>query len=229
MRRRVSALKFRNKRMETLPDHVLVAHVFPHVSARSLGDVCRLSEVSKRFRRLLVETLSSNGRIVRQVAPDTRETMRLAVLEGSWDLVFYCVRMADLVELNWGMRRAAEGGHLGMVEYFVSQGARDWCWGMYGAVDGGHRRLVDYFLSRGADEGMNYAARRGHLDLVEYFASKGSTDWNTGMNFAALGGHRELVDYFVSKGVTDWRSGGISAMRGGHYDLVDYFRNKITH
>ena len=136
--------------MELVPDGVLVEHILAHLSPSSLGDLCRLSEVSQRFRRLLEGTLSSYGRIVRRCVPNRQDMLNSAAFEGLRDLVFYCVRMGDS-DWDRAMSGAAEGGHHDLVEYFVSMGATNW------------------------DSGMNRAARGGQSDLVEYFAAKGAT------------------------------------------------------
>ena len=137
--------------MEILPDHVLLAHILPVVSARSLGDLCRLSEVSHRFRRLLERTLSSYRRIVRRYEPNRQAMLNSAAFEGLRDLVFYCVRMGTS-DWDGGMCNAAEGG-------------------LRGAARGGHRQLVDYFISRGAMH-WNGAAKiakvAGHVNLGKY-------------------------------------------------------------
>ena len=172
MRRRVRALKFRNKHMDLVPDGVFVEYVLPHLSPYSLGDICTLSEVSQRFRRLLAETLSSYGRIVREFGPDLDRVMRYTASQGLRDLVLYCVRMGTST-WGWeqGMWGAAEGGHQDIVEYFVAKGARDW------------------------DLGMSCAAKGGHRELVDYFVSKGATDWYGSKCWARKGGHRDVVVY----------------------------------
>ena len=185
--------------MELVPDGVLVEHILAHLSSSSLGDLCRLSEVCKRFRRLLLEKLSAYGHITRVWELwSTDKRMRIAAFEGLWDFVFYCIRM----------------------------GASDMNLGMAGAGEGGHRDLVDYFISRGADNmdfGMSRAALGGYRELVENFVSRGAVDWDWGLWMAAKGGHRKLVDYFVSKGATDLTRATEIAREAGRYDLVAYF------
>jgi hypothetical protein len=98
-----------------------------------------------------------------------------------------------------GMCWASQGGHLSLVEFFISKGISDWEWGMYYAAQGGHLSLVEFFISKGAsdwDRGMLYAAQGGHLSLVEFFISKGADNIYECINVADREHHRDVVNYF---------------------------------
>jgi hypothetical protein len=155
-----------------------------------------------------------------------REKLERACLKGYVEVV-KLLRYNEMK--NDGMCWAARGGHLALVEFFMSKGASDWDWGMDGAAIGGHLNLVEFFISKGASDwnwGMNYAAEGGHVNLVELFISKGASDWDWGMEGAAEGGHINLVEFFVSKGASNWDSGMLNAAEGGHLNLVEFFISK---
>ena len=133
------------------------------------------------------------------------------------------------------MAKSALYGYLDCVNFFISKGADDWNEGMIGASKGGHLSLVEYFMSkkwrlsktvRTMNALMAVAAEGGHLPIVEYFISKGADDWDWGMFGAAKGGHLSLVEYFISKGANDWNEGLIRSASGGSFELVKYFISK---
>ena len=53
---------------------------------------------------------------------------------------------------NQGMKYAAKGGLLDLVNFFISKGADDWDLGMYGAAQGGSLDLVKFFIDKGAND-----------------------------------------------------------------------------
>jgi hypothetical protein len=70
-----------------------------------------------------------------------------ACLKGYLELV-KLLRYDGIV--NDMMSWAAQGGHLNLVEFFISKGASDWRVGRAGAAQGGHLNLVEFFMSKGA-------------------------------------------------------------------------------
>ena len=46
------------------------------------------------------------------------------------------------------MADATFGGHLHLIEFFISKGANDWDWGMAEAAFGGHKELIDFFQQK---------------------------------------------------------------------------------
>lgn len=151
------------------------------------------------------------------------------------DLVGYILYKYPMASCNYlmnnGLYGAAQGGHLGLVYFFISKGAENWNHALACAAKGGHRNLVDFFLLKGSghsyfftfDAPLEYAAKAGHKDLVDLFISKGATDWDRGLSAASLGGHRDLIDLFISKGANNWNWALMNAAEGGHHDLIDFF------
>jgi hypothetical protein len=76
---------------------------------------------------------------------------------------------------NWGMKGAAQGGHIDLVLYFVSQGACEWDQGRISATIGGHMDIVKYFVSQGANDLIVYlewTKQFENVKLIEFFKSK---------------------------------------------------------
>ena len=48
------------------------------------------------------------------------------------------------------MKGAARGGHIDLVKFFISKGARNWDYGIHGAAKGGHVEIVKFFVEKGA-------------------------------------------------------------------------------
>ena len=55
---------------------------------------------------------------------------------------------------NWGMDRAAFGGHQDLVNFFIQKGANNWDLGMEAAAEGGHKHLVVHFVQKVLIYGM---------------------------------------------------------------------------
>lgn len=190
--------------------------------------------------------------------------IKCAAQGGYKDLVIYFVdfinsliqvqRHAFILGIEWdvfwkqgivwerGMRAAAKGGHLHLVEYFINKSVvgNNYWWreaGLFSAAYGGHKDLIEYFVDKNKGSftsftsaewngGLFYAAIKGHKNLITYLIEKGANDWNKGMLGATKGGHLQLVLYFVDKGANNWSEGLMSAAINGHKELVEYFISK---
>ena len=118
--------------------------------------------------------------------------------------------------------KAAQGGHLAVMRFLVSEGAdihvRDengWTALMW-AAQGGHLDVVRFLVVEGADiharnnvgdTALVLAAQGGHLALVRFLVSEGAdihvrdeNGW-TALMRATVGGHLALVRFLVSEGV----------------------------
>jgi len=103
---------------------------------------------------------------------------------------------------NGRMLRAAKGGHLDVVEFFIAKGANNWDYAIGSAATGGHFDLVEFFIAKGADDwdwGMKDASGGGHLDLVKFFIAEGANNWNWGIYYAEEGGHDDIVLFLQDK------------------------------
>jgi len=92
-------------------------------------------------------------------------------------------------EGRYPIHRAAEAGHIAMLEYLLSQGTdinapvRHGSQPIHYAAEGGHIAMVEYLLSQGADinasdrhgrQPIHYAAQRGHIPMLEYLLGQGA-------------------------------------------------------
>jgi len=178
-----------------------------------------------------------------------------AVKEGNIDMVrTFIERDGTLINATNSagcqpIHCAAEGGHIAMVEYLLSQGADINASNRYGrqlihyAAEGGHIAILEYLLSQGADinainsteeQPIHYAARYGQREVLEYLLERGA-DLNATNNageqpihYAAWGGHREVVEYLLGRGAdlnaTD--NAGVQpihyAVMEGHLEVLEY-------
>lgn len=141
---------------------------------------------------------------------------------------FFIKKYPD-ININEGLRGAAEGNHKDLINFLVLKGADKWNLGLMGASESGNKDLVKFFINKGADDaetGMGYAAKGGHRDLVNFFIKKGAHNWQWGMTYAAFGGHKNLVNFFVNKGAQDWDLGLRAAAEKGSVELIDFFIQK---
>lgn len=131
---------------------------------------------------------------------------------------------------HWrGLRFAAAGGHLGMVELFLGRNAdvdavsgRRNRTALFSAAAAGHPAVVDRLLLANADPNatdrykdtaLNIAAKGGHLAVVDHLllanADPNATNQsgNTALNIAAKGGHLAVVDRLLLAGADFNRAG----------------------
>jgi hypothetical protein len=84
-------------------------------------------------------------------------------------------RIKDMTDSE-SMRRACEGGNLGIVKLLVQHGNTHW-------------RI-----------GMPEAIYHGNLEMIEYLAARGDHDWDGCLVEATRGGHLRVVQYCISHG-----------------------------
>lgn len=80
----------------------------------------------------------------------------------------------DQEDWEEGMVRAIQGGHIDIVEFMISKGAKDWNNGLITAINNGYLDVVQLMISKGADielvrqTGLTRAILLGHLNIHEY-------------------------------------------------------------
>lgn len=139
---------------------------------------------------------------------------------------------------NWGMEKAAKGGHFKLVQFFINQGADFWGLGLCGAAEGGHSKLIDFFIERSKEInnwnwGLYGAAKGGNLDLVKFFIEKGACNWDKGIEGAVEGGHLDIVKFFIEhspcslinntgREVHSWNRTASTAVDFGNRNIVEF-------
>lgn len=128
------------------------------------------------------------------------------------------------------LQAAAEAGHMKMVRYLLSQGARindppesfQGRTALQGAAEFGHIRIVGYLVSRGATindqparvrgrTALQAAAGRGHLECVYLLLNKGAAidapggmgDGRTAFQAAAERGHPQVIQLLLQRTEND--------------------------
>ncbi len=103
--------------------------------------------------------------------------------------------------------RAANGGHLAVVERLLAAGATDFDGAMHCAANGGHLAVVERLLAAGAtdfDGAMHCAANGGHLAVVERLLAAGATDFDEAMMWTVTRGHLAVVERLLAAGATNF-------------------------
>lgn len=97
--------------------------------------------------------------------------------------------------------------------------------GLEGAAAGGHMGLLHFFLQEGARNVSNallQAAKNGHKHAVEILIekTKGRKILNKGLIAAVQGGQREVAEWFVMKGADNLNEGIKQAADWMYWDIV---------
>jgi hypothetical protein len=114
-------------------------------------------------------------------------------------------------DFNNGLKTAASGGHLNLINLFLEKGATNMNYGLHGAAKFGDPKLIEFFISKGANDWIGAligAARGGHLELVKHFIklceeSNIPINWNAVLYNTIYGNNLELIPYIISRGAND--------------------------
>jgi hypothetical protein len=131
--------------------------------------------------------------------------------------------------LNEALEQAAKFANRYLIDYFSTLDVVDWNFGLYGAAEGGHLDLIEYFINKDANEwdfAMESAAVGGNKDLIEFFIRKGAHNFDCGMQGAIYGNNLELVDYFIEKGARNWYLGMVASLDVKCEHLINFFAKK---
>lgn len=74
--------------------------------------------------------------------------------------------------------------------------------GMKEAAKGGHIHIIEYLLEKGAkniDGALEYAAKGGKMNVINFLIGKGIKNWKIGIFGAEIGGYREIQDFLNKK------------------------------
>lgn len=117
--------------------------------------------------------------------------------------------LKKIVDVNFGLRGACEGGHIDIVRKMISKGANDWNEALCCACEGGHLELAQMMIDKGADVnyGLQGACFSNHLELIQMMIDNGANKWNKGLLCACAGGHNEIVQMMIDKGATSVEHG----------------------
>jgi hypothetical protein len=104
-----------------------------------------------------------------------RETLMNDACEGgNAAIVALCLPHCKQQDLEDGMRGAATGGHLGLIEQLTVLGACEWNQCLYEAAFHGHIRIVRYMVAKGATniaDSLRIAESHRHVRIAKYLAS----------------------------------------------------------
>lgn len=79
--------------------------------------------------------------------------------------------------------------------------------GLVRAAEAGHLKIVEMFLDLGANKAnvaMAMAAQNGHIDIVQYMLDYGAMDYDWAFTEARDAGHKDIADLLSSYGAYDW-------------------------
>eukprot|EP00027_Filamoeba_sp_ATCC50430_P010817 CAMPEP_0168542944 /NCGR_PEP_ID=MMETSP0413-20121227/1617_1 /TAXON_ID=136452 /ORGANISM="Filamoeba nolandi, Strain NC-AS-23-1" /LENGTH=264 /DNA_ID=CAMNT_0008572853 /DNA_START=108 /DNA_END=902 /DNA_ORIENTATION=- len=139
-----------------------------------------------------------------------REALISAALSGNKTLVEWLFTQTNFSHqtIEEAMRQASLGGHLSIVEFFVSQGILRFQESLCYAAFGGHYPVIEFFISCGTlvtDKTVAFAVRGGNPDLVAILFEvliqwNPMPDVNLFAKAACEAGNEELVNFFLDRG-----------------------------
>lgn len=135
----------------------------------------------------------------------------------------------SLHTINWGLRNAASGGYIEILQYLIDYGATDFSGSLFQAARSGHFDSVYFLISRGGtdfNEALSGAACGGHFHIICYLIEKGANDFNHALKGAASSGHINIVNYFINIGATDLNNALKEAAKRGHLNVVKFLIEK---
>ena len=155
---------------------------------------------------------------------DLNDALRSAALNGDLPLVkSLMARGADILAKDEvfcsALGRAAEEGHLPVVEYLVEHGNADYDDALVKAAGGGHLSVVEFLVARGADvragddarsAPLCVAAYGGHLTVVDFLWQRDQTHADEALCQAAESGSLEVVKFLAAR--FDFRADGGRAL-----------------
>ena len=111
-----------------------------------------------------------------------------------------------ILNFNYGLYGACQGGHHEIVQWMIDRGAKDWNWGLRCACRGGHPEVAQMMIDRGARNwnwGLQGACERGHRDMAQMMIDRGANNWDVALGCACRGGHEELAQWMIDLGATN--------------------------
>lgn len=123
-----------------------------------------------------------------------------------------------------GMRGAAKGGHIAIIDRMMEHGATNFEATMLIGAKHGHLHVVHRMLEYGA---TNYHAAAieailgGHLSILEVMLDLGANSIAEYLIVAIEFHHPSIVKYLIQQGATNCHAGLIVAAREGDLDLVE--------
>ena len=111
------------------------------------------------------------------------EAMLAAVRRNEKDIVQFFILKGGprWTQYDWnsGLYRAAQGGHVDLMKFFIQKGADELRSSLYAAALGGHKDAIDYLISQRTDlnetfwlEGLRGAQKARNKDLMGFFGDK---------------------------------------------------------
>ncbi len=132
---------------------------------------------------------------------------------------------------NEGVREAARGGHMDIVDFLIERGGYAGC-AISGASLGGHLDIVKSTMRK---VGTAYkfrgdiccAAEGGNIDIVKFMLKRGDDSCEAAMVDAAREGHIGIVNLALEKEATYFLKGSmLEAARFGHIEVVKLLLKK---
>lgn len=170
-------------------------------------------------------SLLSNGQI------DSRKAFKLAAILGTEQIIRDICSENKKIDLDGGLRRAAQGNHENITNFLIEQKADVNC-GLRGAAQGNNKHLVELCLQKRAtrlNSGVYGAAKCHHENLAYWINEKnqGNECLNFGLIGAATGGHEDLVKSFLDMGANPkiMNEGLKAAAKHQHISLMIWFLN----
>lgn len=135
--------------------------------------------------------------------------------KGNWSMILYTMKRG-FTDLNVGLRGAARGGWMDVVEFFLEKGAGDYYSGITGAVSGSYPNMEEFFRKKLEQDGKyntNTYTDACTFGLMEkncqqdpqtkYSAlERYSESYDTICGLAIVHGDIKLIDYLITdKGV----------------------------
>lgn len=133
--------------------------------------------------------------------------------------------LVNIVNFEECASGASRGGHIDILELFISKGASNWNECMNEACKGGHMNIIEFMIAKGANDWnlcLNTACLYRHLEISKLMIERGGNDFNSCMSNACYCDDLDFVRTMIEKGATDFNKSLRSACGIGNVKMAKF-------
>lgn len=165
------------------------------------------------------------------------DCMMVACISGNIQIVKYLIKKIKYFKdthdlercLEYYLQYACRGGHVELIEYFMSIGAKDVNSAMETACRWGNIEIVKIMINNGAtnwNQCLEEGCRGGYNDIVKLMILKGANAYNIGLKYACGGGCLEIVELMLKNGGIYYDEGLRMACSMGNIEIIKLMASK---